>query len=321
MPKGLDGSDQASVTMGPRTPPPGLRWNASNALSEESAMPYHSDAGTIFAAAYRAGRVPAVVPPMSACSAQDANVPMPEDMGDHLQHPYGNMWGCDGHLQVPGDIAAYWSPLGCHDSDATAAFEMAAFGPAVCTTLSGRHGRRDKSGGSVRWWTKPDLPLLCPLTRFPVTLLPYPPFKFRVDPQRSSPHRLVDGKFLAMQLIVSGRFSACGRDLLQSDINALDDYVHRCKLGPYRPGRALALAREVASPQTHPERRVQAAQELESLTASTRTELGKLRRIQENRLMQLNKTGSSQRNRLSSGSSSTSTSTRASANDSPQCDF
>ena len=29
-------------------------------------------------------------------------------------------------------------------------------------------------------------------------LRPYPPFKLRVDPMRSAPHRLVDGKFLAM---------------------------------------------------------------------------------------------------------------------------
>ena len=29
-------------------------------------------------------------------------------------------------------------------------------------------------------------------------LRPYPPFKLRVDPTRSAPHRLVDGKYLAM---------------------------------------------------------------------------------------------------------------------------
>ena len=31
-----------------------------------------------------------------------------------------------------------------------------------------------------------------------ISCRPYPPFKLRVDPARSAPHRLVDGKFLAM---------------------------------------------------------------------------------------------------------------------------
>ncbi|CAE7705405.1 RHBDL3 [Symbiodinium pilosum] len=71
---------------------------------------------------------------------------------------------------------------------------------------------------------------------------------------RSAPHRLVDGKFLAMTCIVSGRFAACGRDLQPSDISALDDYIHRCKLGPYRPGRAVALAQQASSSPTSEQR-------------------------------------------------------------------
>ena len=62
-----------------------------------------------------------------------------------------------------------------------------------------------------------------------------------MDPARPAPHRLVDGKFLALSCIVTGRYFA-GRELQTSDIGALDDYIHRCKLGPYRPGRALTLA-------------------------------------------------------------------------------
>eukprot|EP00443_Scrippsiella_acuminata_P091996 CAMPEP_0115399626 /NCGR_PEP_ID=MMETSP0271-20121206/14934_1 /TAXON_ID=71861 /ORGANISM="Scrippsiella trochoidea, Strain CCMP3099" /LENGTH=339 /DNA_ID=CAMNT_0002823445 /DNA_START=14 /DNA_END=1033 /DNA_ORIENTATION=- len=321
LPKGLEDNEQASIITGACTPPPGLTLSVSRHSSEELVTPYHSEAGTILAAACRSGGSSAWTSP-----AVVAKAPMAEDMGGHLPHLYGNMWGCSGSTQVPSDIAACWSPADCFDNgDTPAAFEMAALGQDLCRSLGSSGGGRARGGkasGSIRWWTKPDLPLLCPLTRFPVTLLPYPPFKLRVDPQRSSPHRLVDGKFLAMHLIVTGRFFACGRELHQSDINALDDFVHRCKLGPYRPGRALALAKEVADVQTAPERRVKAAQELQSFTTSTRAELGKLRRIQENRLLQLNKTGSSlHRGRLSSGSSSASTSTRASASDSPKSQF
>jgi len=184
-------------------------------------------------------------------------------------------------------------------------------------------GRRDKgnkqaAGGAsrVRWWARPDLPLLCPLTRFPICLLPYPPFKLRIDPKRSSPHRLVDGKFLAMHVIVTGSYSACGRELEASDLSALDDYVHRCKLGPYRPGRAASLAKEAAEAETQ-EQRQQAAQEHERFVAAARAELGKLRRIQENRLLQISKVlpvqqgagprSPHQRSRLSSGASTAST--------------
>jgi len=145
---------------------------------------------------------------------------------------------------------------------------------------------KEKAPGSVRWWTRPTSPLLCPLSGFPTCLLPYPPFKLRVDPARSAPHRLVDGKFLAMTCIVTGRYSACGRQLQASDISALDEYIHRCKLGPYRPGRAVALAQQAANSAT-PEERETAAQDLEKFAASARTELGKVRRIQENRLAQI----------------------------------
>lgn len=120
--------------------------------------------------------------------------------------------------------------------------------------------------------------MCCPLTHFPIALLPYPPFKFRVYPKRSSPSRLVDGKSLAMQIIVSGCLVVCHRELEPSDIEALDQYVHRCKLGPFRPSRALELSKRAVSGQH------EAAKELQRFRAAARTELGKLRRIQENRL-------------------------------------
>lgn len=145
---------------------------------------------------------------------------------------------------------------------------------------------KEKAPGSVRWWTRPTSPLLCPLSGFPTCLLPYPPFKLRVDPTKSAPHRLVDGKFLAMTCIVTGRYSACGRELQSSDISALDDYIHRCKLGPYRPSRGVSLAQQAAHGPT-PEERETAAKELDKFAEAARNELGKVRRIQENRLAQI----------------------------------
>jgi len=190
--------------------------------------------------------------------------------------------------------------------DVSKAFALVDPTGALLRKALGGGGRNGGDGGAgvVRWWARQGLPMLCPLTRFPVCLLPYPPFKLRVDPKRSSPHRLVDGKFLAMTLIVSGDASnianceffnleaplqsAVGRELRSSDVSALDEYVQRCKLGPYRPGRAATLAHEIANAAT-PERRSQASQELSRFVAGARKELEKLRRIQENRVLQLSK--------------------------------
>jgi len=163
---------------------------------------------------------------------------------------------------------------------------------SVITSLKGKNGSHQKgkvgSGdldARVRWWVRPDLPLLCPITRFPICFLPYPPFKLRVDPKRSNRHRLVDGKFLAMQVVVTNNRSACGRQLEVSDLKALDDYVHRCKLGPFRPGREAVLANAVADATT-PKARRHAAQEHANFLSAARAELEKLCRIQENRLLQ-----------------------------------
>lgn len=141
-----------------------------------------------------------------------------------------------------------------------------------------------------RWWTKSRLPLLCPLTGFPVCLLPYPPFKLRVDPRMPSPHRLVDGKFLGLHLIVSGNPALCGRELKPSDVKALDAHIRHCKLGPFRPGRAASLVKEALEAGC-PQERLHAAQELEKFRNSARAELGRLRRVQESRLLQLGQKG------------------------------
>eukprot|EP00930_Biecheleria_cincta_P100619 TRINITY_DN9222_c0_g1_i2.p1 TRINITY_DN9222_c0_g1~~TRINITY_DN9222_c0_g1_i2.p1 ORF type:complete len:347 (+),score=72.31 TRINITY_DN9222_c0_g1_i2:60-1100(+) len=140
----------------------------------------------------------------------------------------------------------------------------------------------------ARWWTCPEQPLLCPLSGFPICLLPYPPFKLRIDGKRSGFQRLVDGRFLAMHMIATGCREVCGRELQASDLCEVDDYMHRCKLGPCRPGRAAALEKE-AQEATDPAHRVNARRELDSMVITARAELDKLKRIQENRLLQVNR--------------------------------
>jgi len=65
---------------------------------------------------------------------------------------------------------------------------------------------QQRSDGDSRWWTKSRTPLACPLTQLPISLLPYPPFKLCVNPQKPSPRKLVDGKYLALQIIVNGQY-------------------------------------------------------------------------------------------------------------------
>jgi len=146
--------------------------------------------------------------------------------------------------------------------------------------------RLEASQEDSRWWTRSGQSLECPLTGFPIRLLPYPPFKLRVDPQKPSPQILVDGKLLAMQLIADGHATHGLRALENSDIQALDSYIQRCKLGPWRPGIAQSLAKEMVSA-TSEEQRHRAASELQKMRSKTRSELRKLYRIQDNRLAQM----------------------------------
>jgi len=88
-----------------------------------------------------------------------------------------------------------------------------------------------------------------------------------------------------MRLIVTGKFLACGRMLQTSDVNAIDIYMQRCKLGPFRPGRVLLFAKQ-AELAPLPEDRAAALKELQSLCVSARANIGKLRHIQFNRLQQ-----------------------------------
>mmetsp|Transcript_32563 Transcript_32563/g.74402 ORF Transcript_32563/g.74402 Transcript_32563/m.74402 type:complete len:317 (+) Transcript_32563:90-1040(+) len=160
-----------------------------------------------------------------------------------------------------------------------------------------RDGRRDRNSGAWqeddmsrlkaaggRWWMRSVV--LCPLCNFPISFIPYPPFKLRVEPDKPKPHVLVDGKFLAMQVIVDLGYVACNRTLVKSDMDALDEYIRRCKLGPFRPGQAFGLAQEAALA-VSPEKRIKAQKDLDRLIAQARNQLGKLRRIQEGRMRQV----------------------------------
>ncbi|CAE8627593.1 unnamed protein product, partial [Polarella glacialis] len=90
----------------------------------------------------------------------------------------------------------------------------------------------------------------------------------------------------AMHLIVNGRAPPGIRNLEAPDIEALDEYIQRCKLGPFRPSLAMALAQEVANAASAEERAC-AAQELDQLRSATRSELCKLKHIQDNRFAKM----------------------------------
>eukprot|EP00929_Paragymnodinium_shiwhaense_P002987 TRINITY_DN103349_c0_g1_i1.p1 TRINITY_DN103349_c0_g1~~TRINITY_DN103349_c0_g1_i1.p1 ORF type:complete len:396 (-),score=95.73 TRINITY_DN103349_c0_g1_i1:291-1478(-) len=165
---------------------------------------------------------------------------------------------------------------------AVAAAFATAVPQAMNATLAAAAATAANSKHSSQWWTK--LALLCPLTEFPIAMLPYPPFKFRVDANSPNSVALVDGKSLAMQVILSDKPWACGRALQTADMKALDAYIHRCKLGAFQPSRAAALKKKFEEAQDEAERS-RAHMELEQFVEYARSESKKLRRIQQNRLI------------------------------------
>mmetsp|Transcript_72521 Transcript_72521/g.125830 ORF Transcript_72521/g.125830 Transcript_72521/m.125830 type:complete len:383 (+) Transcript_72521:54-1202(+) len=144
-----------------------------------------------------------------------------------------------------------------------------------------------QSAQSNRWWTMPRYPMVCPLSGFPVNLLPYPPFKLRQTAADPNPHSLVDSKFFALLLISSGSLNVNGRCLEQSEVDALGKHIHRCKLGSHRPDIAFSLAEKAQDEGLTECQRADAMQALGKMRAAAKCELGKLRRIQEQRLFQL----------------------------------
>lgn len=159
--------------------------------------------------------------------------------------------------------------------------------PAVLATGGDRGGPSPRTEAKLpaRWWTTA-VGCACPISGFPIAMLPYPPFRLRTNPKCASPHRFVDGKHLALQVIVTGVFEACGRPLDRSDVEALDDHIAKCKLGAYRPGRALLLARAAMSLEVSPEERAGSHRALARYVAGARAELQRLCRIQNNRVSQ-----------------------------------
>jgi len=141
--------------------------------------------------------------------------------------------------------------------------------------------------GDHRWWTHSSISVVCPVSGFPIKMLPYPPFKFRVDARNPKQLVLVDGKYIALKFLVDGALTIRGRPLDDSDSAALDGYIQRCKLGALRLKYALTLAEAIADPVTPDVQRSDFAEELRGLCDTARRELAALQRIQDCRLHQL----------------------------------
>lgn len=95
--------------------------------------------------------------------------------------------------------------------------------------------------GKGRWWL--EVEDVCALSGFPVKLLPYPPFKLQTGPRGPvDSTQLVDGVYLVLQVLATWNFSVLGVRLAASTISAIDTYMKRCKLGPFRLAHALELS-------------------------------------------------------------------------------
>mmetsp|Transcript_16829 Transcript_16829/g.39065 ORF Transcript_16829/g.39065 Transcript_16829/m.39065 type:complete len:580 (-) Transcript_16829:40-1779(-) len=159
-----------------------------------------------------------------------------------------------------------------------------AVGPRSGATGALAAGPQDRSchapqvmeGHGARWWT--ESPGECPLSGFPVSMLPHPPFRFRAEPNSSGRYRLVDGQYLALDVLATWNFEALGRQLTIKDISALDAYIKRCKLGPWRLGEAMTLFSDGSN---------DAHNKLDTLRRSARRKLEDLRRIQQRRKLQI----------------------------------
>jgi hypothetical protein len=138
---------------------------------------------------------------------------------------------------------------------------------------------------SSRWWSAAQH--VCPLSGFPISLLPYPPFKLRMQAGKANPHALVDGRFLALQLVASGSLMIWGRCLQPTEITALGQYIRRCKLGPFPPERAIRLEEDAKNPELSYAQQQEAFQKLQQLRTDAKAEFRKLKMIQENRIMKL----------------------------------
>jgi len=85
------------------------------------------------------------------------------------------------------------------------------------------------------------------------------------------PPVLVDGPFLVLQVLSTWNFEVLGRPLVVADVASLDSYMKRCKLGPFRLGRAMELLAT---------RTPESQRELADLRAEALRKLENLRHIQ-----------------------------------------
>jgi len=138
-------------------------------------------------------------------------------------------------------------------------------------------------GTSQRWWTQSRA--LCPVSGFPISLLPYPPFRLRIETAQQPGQELyVDGKFLALKLVAIGNFQVCGRMLDGETVVDLEDYLRRCKLGTMQLGRALALGEMLVSLGPEAKQHIKVTDELYEIRGWAKQTLKALRRKQDCRL-------------------------------------
>jgi len=140
--------------------------------------------------------------------------------------------------------------------------------PSAGSQVTGAHG------SNHRWWM--DVSDTCALSGFPIASLPYPPFKLQVGQGRG--HAFVDGQYLLLHVLSTLNFEVLGRALAQTEIQALDQHIKKCKLSPLRLSFALELLCQAG--QNVPGAR----QELAELRKKASKKLGTLRHIQRVRM-------------------------------------
>jgi hypothetical protein len=126
-----------------------------------------------------------------------------------------------------------------------------------------------EQGRSGRWWG--DVNDVCPISEFPIKLLPCPPFRLHLNGEET---RLVDGVTLLLTVLATWDFTVLGKQLTNNQIRQLDEHVKRCKLGPYRLSKAMGLLAQGTR---------ESQQEFESMRAKAQKRLHDLKHIQRSR--------------------------------------
>jgi hypothetical protein len=134
-------------------------------------------------------------------------------------------------------------------------------------------------GDPARWWTQERA--ICPLSGFPIAMLPYPPYKLacargeagNLGAREKSQH--VDGVYLMLTVIRDWKFEVLDAPLTLADIRSLDTYMKKCKLGNFRLGYAMELLSRATS---------EAQKELEDMRERARHRLEDLMKIQKARI-------------------------------------